>query len=67
MKDIKNLLKNIDKSKKITPEIFDKDDDSNGQINFIYCFSNLRARNYKLNECDLLKVKFIAGRIIPAV
>ena len=67
LKDIKNLLKNIDKSKKITPEIFDKDDDSNGQINFIYCFSNLRARNYKLNECDKLKVKFIAGRIIPAV
>ena len=64
---VKSLLKEINPNKKITPEIFDKDNDLNGQIKFIYCFSNLRARNYKINECDFLKVKFIAGRIIPAI
>jgi ubiquitin-activating enzyme E1 len=29
--------------------------------------SNLRARNYKIDEVDNFKVKLIAGRIIPAV
>ena len=64
---VKSLLKEVNHNSKINPEIFNKDDDTNGQINFIYCFSNLRARNYKINECDSLKVKFIAGRIIPAI
>ncbi len=58
--DVKNLLKNIDKNQKINPEVFDKDDDTNGQIHFIYCFNNLRARNYKISECHMLKMKFIA-------
>ena len=68
LNEIETLLKNVDNNKqKITPEIFDKDDDSNGQIDFIYYFSNLRARNYKIQECDKLKVKFISGKIIPAI
>ena len=29
--------------------------------------SNLRARNYKINEVDNFKVKLIAGKIIPAI
>lgn len=65
--EVKSLLKQINPNQRLHPEIFDKDDDSNGQIHFIYCFSNLRGRNYKINECDELKVKFIAGRIIPAI
>lgn len=29
--------------------------------------SNLRARNYKIDEVDNFKVKLIAGKIIPAI
>lgn len=29
--------------------------------------SNLRARNYKIQEVDSFKVKLIAGKIIPAI
>ena len=48
------------------PEDFEKDDDTNGHIDFIHACSNLRARNYKINECDRQKTKMIAGKIIPA-
>jgi len=46
---------------------FEKDDDSNGHIGYIYATSNLRARNYKIEEVDFQRVKFIAGKIIPAI
>ena len=71
--NIKNLEENLIKlSKKIktnsiSPEIFEKDLDSNNHINFIHICSNLRARNYGIKECDKLKVKLIAGKIIPAI
>ena len=73
MNDIKNLEENLlnlskkIKNNSISPEIFEKDLDSNNHINFIHICSNLRARNYGLEECDKLKVKLIAGKIIPAV
>ena len=34
------------------PSIFEKDDDSNYHIDFIHAAANLRARNYKIPECD---------------
>ena len=49
------------------PEDFEKDDDSNGHIDFIHACSNLRARNYKIKESDRQKTKMIAGKIIPAI
>ena len=52
---------------KIEATDFEKDDDTNGHIAFIYATSNLRARNYKINEVDFQRVKFIAGKIIPAI
>ena len=52
---------------KIHAEDFEKDDDSNGHIDFIHACSNLRARNYKIQECDRQKTKMIAGKIIPAI
>ena len=46
---------------------FEKDNDQNYHINFILSFSNLRANNYKTGKTDFLKVKVIAGNIIPAI
>lgn len=47
--------------------IFEKDNDSNGHIDFIVATSNLRAVMYNLETADRLKIKRIAGRIVPAI
>lgn len=60
--DIPDDTKNLFKIKE-----FEKDDDSNGHIEFIYAASNLRANNYKIENCDIYKAKIIAGKIIPAI
>ncbi len=49
------------------PADFEKDDDSNFHIDFINACSNLRARVYGIPEVDRLRVKRIAGKIIPAI
>ena len=49
------------------PNKFEKDDDKNSHIDFITAASNLRAQMYIIETADRLKIKRIAGRIVPAI
>ena len=57
---------NID-CRKINLEKFEKDDDLNGHVDFIYSCSNIRARNFNIKEIEKQKLKMIAGRFFPAM
>jgi ubiquitin-activating enzyme E1 len=50
-----------------TPQIFDKDNDTNYHIMWINATSNIRALNYSIEPVDFYTTKGIAGKIIPAV
>ncbi|KAM9362971.1 ubiquitin-like modifier-activating enzyme 6 [Symphorus nematophorus] len=51
----------------LSPLQFEKDDDSNGHMDFVTAASALRARMYSIEPADRLKTKRIAGKIIPAI
>ncbi|KAK3761216.1 hypothetical protein RRG08_022616 [Elysia crispata] len=51
----------------LNPLDFEKDDDTNGHIDFIASTTNLRAQMYSIDQGDRLKIKKIAGRIVPAI
>ncbi|KAM7394215.1 hypothetical protein PAMP_021028 [Pampus punctatissimus] len=51
----------------MSPLLFEKDDDSNGHIDFVASASALRAKMYSIEPADRLKTKRIAGKIIPAI
>lgn len=46
---------------------FEKDDETNFHVDYIHAAANMRARNYKIPECEKLKTRGIAGHIIPAI
>eukprot|EP01023_Acetabularia_acetabulum_P035415 TRINITY_DN33486_c1_g1_i3.p1 TRINITY_DN33486_c1_g1~~TRINITY_DN33486_c1_g1_i3.p1 ORF type:complete len:303 (+),score=25.72 TRINITY_DN33486_c1_g1_i3:134-910(+) len=57
--DIQNICLN--------PIQFEKDDDQNYHVQFVWGLANIRARNYKINEIDKFQAKVIVGRIVPAI
>uniref|UniRef100_A0AAX7T1B5 Ubiquitin-activating enzyme E1 C-terminal domain-containing protein n=1 Tax=Astatotilapia calliptera TaxID=8154 RepID=A0AAX7T1B5_ASTCA len=52
---------------RMSPLQFEKDDDSNGHMDFVASASSLRAIMYSIEPADRLKTKRIAGKIIPAI
>lgn len=62
---IKNLINGKNLNIKEIP--FNKDNDNNGQYDFIYAGGNLRAYNYQIPKCDKIKSKIIAGKIVPSI
>ena len=67
-KEFQNNFLDIQKEKIILiNQEFEKDDDKNGHIDFIYAASNLRAEIFKIEKCDKIKAKLIAGKITPAI
>uniref|UniRef100_A0A673GIX6 E1 ubiquitin-activating enzyme n=1 Tax=Sinocyclocheilus rhinocerous TaxID=307959 RepID=A0A673GIX6_9TELE len=51
----------------MTPLFFEKDDDTNGHMDFVASASALRAQMYAIEAVDRLQTKRIAGKIIPAI
>ena len=68
---LKLFLNNFDVKKidinKINPERFEKDNNLNNHVFFINLCSNLRAKNYRIQESNEQQTKMIAGRIVPAI
>ncbi len=67
MKELETLKKALPENFKPKPEQFEKDDDENGHIDFIYSMANCRSANYKLEPMTWINVKLKAGRIVPAL
>ena len=64
----KELPKDKEERKKgFKPEEFEKDNDQNFHIDFIYAMANCRSSNYKLDLMDWITVKLKAGKIVPAL
>ena len=66
----KKLQVNSDKKciEKDLKEInFNKDNNSNGQNDFIFSSANLRAWNYQIPQCDKIKSTIMAGKIVPSI
>ena len=71
IKELKEKLSNyLSENKNIInykPIQYEKDTTDINQINFISYSSNLRASNYNIENIDKIKIKIIAGKIMPAL
>ena len=56
-----------DLSSRLVPIHFEKDDDCNGHVEFVTAVSNTRAACYGIPCAEILEVKKISGRIVPAM
>ena len=54
-------------SERLFADEFEKDDDANCHVDFIYGMTNLRCKCYGLKEMPWIEVKGKAGKIIPAL
>ena len=64
---IKDYLKNKYEIINFHPIAYDKDSTNEFQMDFISNCSNLRARNYNLEQEDKFKINIIAGKMIPGI
>lgn len=70
VKELLHTLSSLAESCRMTKACaleFEKDDDQNFHIDFVSAASNLRAINYGIPTQDKMKVKLVAGKIIPAI
>ena len=64
--DTKKTLDLNDRINKYNILEFDKDDIKKGHLDFLYSISNLRAKIYKISNCDELKIFKYIGKIGPS-
>lgn len=67
MKLIYEELSELKNVSQLSIEEFEKDDDTNGHVDFVAASSNLRALCYKIPTETKFEIKRIAGKIIPAL
>ena len=65
--NILNNLPKVNNSENLIPETFEKDNEENSHIDFIYSMSILRARNYNIEEKNKEKINSIITNITPAI
>ena len=66
MEKISIYQKKINLDKK-NPDNLEEDNDSELHINFIHACSNLIAKNYNIEECDIIKTEMVYNNIIPKI
>lgn len=68
---IKNLCNDVSPYRKeenlLNAQEFEKDDSTNGHVDFVAAAANLRAINYRIKTESAMEIKGIAGNIIPAI
>ena len=64
---INNFLIRKNEIIQFNPISYDKDSSNKFQIDFISNCSNLRAKNYNIEQADKFKINVIAGKMIPGI
>eukprot|EP01089_Gocevia_fonbrunei_P009424 TRINITY_DN2171_c0_g1_i1.p2 TRINITY_DN2171_c0_g1~~TRINITY_DN2171_c0_g1_i1.p2 ORF type:complete len:353 (+),score=53.46 TRINITY_DN2171_c0_g1_i1:1086-2144(+) len=67
--DVLDALSAVDRTQvtKLNPISFEKDDDQNFHIDFIWSAASLRAQSYNIAAANRLQTKIKAGNIVPAI